>query len=70
MAADTAPAPADSGVIAYVQASLDRIMPPASRQQAYDSTCSFAVSRPVLFVRLPSLLFFVLSFFSFLFLVS
>ncbi|KAH7309565.1 hypothetical protein B0I35DRAFT_440236 [Stachybotrys elegans] len=60
MAADTASAPADTGVIAYAQSSLDRIMPPASRQQAYDSTCSFAQSRPVLFSFLATQLLFAL----------
>lgn len=50
------PGRADSGFVHYAQSSLDRIISPASRQAAYDTTTSFAVARPILFVRptLPS----------------
>ncbi|KAG9497652.1 hypothetical protein J7337_010515 [Fusarium musae] len=38
-----------SGFIAYARSSVDRVVPPNSRQKAYDNTASFASSRPVLF---------------------
>ncbi|KAI6776286.1 hypothetical protein HG530_000231 [Fusarium avenaceum] len=38
-----------SGFIAYARNSVDRVVPPSSRQQAYDNAISFASSRPVLF---------------------
>ncbi|KAF5019094.1 hypothetical protein F66182_8907 [Fusarium sp. NRRL 66182] len=38
-----------SGFIAYARNSVDRLVPPGSRQQFYDSTASFAASRPILF---------------------
>ncbi|RKL41213.1 hypothetical protein BFJ72_g5641 [Fusarium proliferatum] len=40
-----------SGFIAYARSSVDRVVPPNSRQKAYDNTASFASSRPILFVR-------------------
>ncbi|KAF5663751.1 hypothetical protein FDENT_13058 [Fusarium denticulatum] len=38
-----------SGFIAYARSSVDRVVPPNSRQKAYDNTASFASSRPILF---------------------
>ncbi|KAF4962275.1 hypothetical protein FSARC_9628 [Fusarium sarcochroum] len=38
-----------SGFIAYARNSVDRVVPPNSRQQAYDNAASFASSRPILF---------------------
>ncbi|KAH7254112.1 uncharacterized protein BKA55DRAFT_567027 [Fusarium redolens] len=38
-----------SGFIAYARSSIDRVVPPNSRQKAYDNTASFASSRPILF---------------------
>ncbi|KAF7561523.1 hypothetical protein G7046_g2629 [Stylonectria norvegica] len=38
-----------TGVLSYAQRSLNRIVPPESRQQAYDSTSAFASARPILF---------------------
>ena len=37
----------------YAQRSLDRVVPPSSRQNAYDSIAHYARTRPVLFVRRP-----------------
>ena len=61
MGQNTDPGRADSGFVHYAQSSLDRIVSPASRPAAYDTTTSFAVARPILFVRstlptLPSLI--------------
>ncbi|KEY72915.1 hypothetical protein S7711_06745 [Stachybotrys chartarum IBT 7711] len=49
MGQNTDPGRADSGFVHYAQSSLDRIVSPASRQAAYDTTTSFAVARPILF---------------------
>ncbi|CAG7555855.1 unnamed protein product [Fusarium equiseti] len=38
-----------SGFINYARNSVDRVVPPSSRQRAYDNTMSFASSRPILF---------------------
>ncbi|CAF3450534.1 hypothetical protein SNK03_002333 [Fusarium graminearum] len=38
-----------SGFITYARNSVDRVVPPPSRQKAYDDTMAFASSRPVLF---------------------
>ncbi|RGP63404.1 hypothetical protein FLONG3_9893 [Fusarium longipes] len=38
-----------SGFITYARNSVDRVVPPSSRQKAYDNTLSFASSRPILF---------------------
>ncbi|KAF4451163.1 hypothetical protein F53441_5862 [Fusarium austroafricanum] len=38
-----------SGFIAYARSSVDRVVPPNSRQKAYDNTAAFASSRPILF---------------------
>ncbi|KAF4344328.1 hypothetical protein FBEOM_1722 [Fusarium beomiforme] len=38
-----------SGFIAYARSSVDRVVPPNTRQKAYDNTASFASSRPILF---------------------
>ncbi|KAM0354247.1 hypothetical protein ACHAPU_001291 [Fusarium lateritium] len=38
-----------SGFITYARNSVDRVVPPSSRQQAYDNAASFASSRPILF---------------------
>ncbi|KAM0199451.1 hypothetical protein ACHAPA_005023 [Fusarium lateritium] len=46
---DTAHDDKASGFIAYARNSVDRVVPPSSRQQAYDNAISFASSRPVLF---------------------
>ena len=40
-----------SGMYNRAQRSLDYVVPPSSRQQAYDNTAAFASERPVLFVR-------------------
>ncbi|KAI1064736.1 hypothetical protein LB507_001396 [Fusarium sp. FIESC RH6] len=40
---------AASGFINYARNSVDRVVPPSSRQKAYDNTMSFASSRPILF---------------------
>ena len=41
-----------AGVYSYAQRSLDRVVPPSSRERAYNHTSDFASARPVLFVRL------------------
>ncbi|CAM1502755.1 Fc.00g075310.m01.CDS01 [Cosmosporella sp. VM-42] len=38
-----------SGVYAYAQKSLDRVIEPESRQKAYDTTVDFASARPIVF---------------------
>lgn len=43
-----------AGAYSYAQRSFDRVVPPASRQQAYDQVQTFAHTRPILFVRAPS----------------
>lgn len=40
----------------YARKSLDRVVSPERRQDAYDSTRSFAKDRPILFVRSPNYL--------------
>ena len=37
----------------YAAHSLDRVVPPSSRQRAYDKTLAFAQARPIPFVRAP-----------------
>lgn len=37
----------------YASHSLDRVVPPSSRQRAYDNILAFAQARPILFVRAP-----------------
>lgn len=39
-----------SGAYSYAQRSIDRVIPPESRHQAYDAVAAFAADRPVLFV--------------------
>ncbi|CAG9942350.1 unnamed protein product [Clonostachys rosea f. rosea IK726] len=41
-----------AGAYSYAQRSLDRVVPPASRQQAYDQVQTFAHTRPILFSAL------------------
>lgn len=47
-----------SGFINYAQNSLDRVVPPSSRQRAYEQTSEFASARPILFSFIVSQLIF------------
>ncbi|KAH8174408.1 promethin domain-containing protein [Sarocladium implicatum] len=38
-----------AGVYGFAQRSLDRVVPPSSRQRAYDGASEFAAERPILF---------------------
>lgn len=37
----------------FFKRQLNRVVSPATRQNAYDATTSFASERPILFVRIP-----------------
>lgn len=39
-----------SNAYSYAQRSLDRVVPPSSRQQAWDTGSAYASARPILFV--------------------
>lgn len=43
-----------SGVYSFAQRSLDRVVPPSSRQRAYEGASEFAAERPILFVSIPA----------------
>jgi lysylphosphatidylglycerol synthetase-like protein (DUF2156 family) len=42
------------GTWEFAQRQVDRIVSPEARQKSYDATASFAVARPLLFVRSPT----------------
>lgn len=37
-------------LLGFAQHQFDRVVPPESRQEAYEQTADFAVERPILFV--------------------
>jgi len=40
-----------TGMYAYAQRQVDRVVSPDARRKAYDQTASFASAKPLLFVR-------------------